>query len=901
MMAGRNASSGGKSAAKRWSTARRHGLVVLLLSTTALTGIAAAPALAADTTWDGSTDSNWFDNSNWDTNAAPTAADDVFINATTGSPVIDSGNDAMANEVAIGTLLTGGLLEISGAGSTLTAAGALVGVFRPGSMAFTLGSTGTIGYTYIGDSSQGSGLVTVDLGSSVDLELLYVGFEGTGTLSLASGGDVTSNFAYVGNKVGSEGVAQVGGLGSTWTTNFLSVGYSGQGDLEVYDGGVVTAGDTVQIGVEATGAGTAAVAGTGSQLMAGGQITVGHNGTGTLTISDGGLVSVDAGSGALNIAQNSGSSGVVWIGAGFNETATGAGALDAATVQFGAGAGYMVFNHTETSYTFDTAISGLGLLYNYAGVTNLTGDASGFTGQTNVYGGSLYVNNVLGGLVVVNDEGTLGGSGTLGVLALGSGGTLAPGNSVGILNVASATFASGSTYEVELNDGGNVAGVNNDILSATGVVTINGGTVHVTPENGVDDGSSYTPGTTYHIIHSPDSVVGTFDALADGFAFLDFVLNYDPNNVFLTSSVATSFCLSGMTANQCAVGDAVFSFGSGSVFDAVLTLSNAEAPGALDQLSGEIHASVASLLVEDSRFVREAAIDRLRQAFTAPDAGSGTGSGVGVAAWGRSFGSLARREGDGNAAAMDRDIGGVFLGGDAALTDDVRLGLMGGYSRSNFSVDDRMSSGSADTWTLGAYGGGAWGGFSLKGGAAYSWHSVETDRSVAFTGFSDDLSAGYSARTFQAYGEAALGVEAGPVRFEPFASFAYVDLSTDGFTEHGGEAALTSADSAFSATFTTLGLRAETAMVLGEAEATLRGTLGWRHGFADTPDAALGFVSGGDAFTVAGVPPVEDVLVLGVGFDLNLAAGARLGLAYSGQFGSGQSDQGVKAHLAVNF
>lgn len=897
-MIDRNASSGGKRAARR-GVARRPGLVVLLLSTTALTGIAAAPALAADTTWDGSTDSNWFDGSNWDTNAVPTAADDVFINATIGSPVIDSGNDAIANEVAIGTFPTGGLLEISGAGSSLAAAGALVGVFRPGSMAFTLGSTGTIGYTYIGDSSQGSGLVTVDLDSSVDLELLYVGFEGTGTLSLASGGDVTSNFAYVGNKAGSEGVAQVDGLGSTWTTNFLSVGYSGQGDLEISDGGVVTAGDTVQIGVEATGVGTAAVAGTDSQLMAGVQVTVGQNGTGTLTIADGGLVSVGAGSGALNIAANAGSSGVVWIGAGFNETATGAGALDAATVQFGAGAGYMVFNHTETSYTFDTAISGLGTLYNYAGVTNLTGDASGFTGQTNVYGGSLYVNNLLGGLVVVNDEGTLGGSGTLGVLALGSGGTLAPGNSVGILNVASATFASGSTYEVELNDSGNIAGTNNDIVSATGVVTINGGTVHVTPENGVDDGSSYVPGTTYHIIHSSDSVVGTFDALADSYAFLDFVLNYDPSNVFLTSSVATSFCLSGMTANQCAVGDAVFSLGSGSVFDAVVNLSDVEAPGALDQLSGEIHASVASLLIEDSRFARETTSDRLRQAFKAPDAGPGTGSGI--AAWGRAFGSLSRRDGDGNFAAMDRDIGGLFMGGDAALTDDVRLGLMGGYSRSNFSVDDRTSSGSADTWTLGAYGGGAWNAFSLKGGAAYSWHGVETDRSVAFTGFSDDLSADYSARTFQAYGEAALGFEAGPARFEPFAGIAYVDLSTDGFTENGGEAALTSADSAFSATFTTLGLRAEAAMVLGGADATLRGMLGWRHGFADAPDATLGFVSGGDAFTVAGVPPAEDVLVLGAGFDVNLTAGARLGLAYSGQFGAGHSDQGVKAHLSVNF
>src|SRR5690606_28599531 len=106
-------------------------------------------------------------------------------------------------------------------------------------------------------------------------------------------------------------------------------------------------------------------------------------------------------------------------------------------------------------------------------------------------------------------------------------------------------------------------------------------------------------------------VVGTFDALTDDYAFLNFALNYDPSNVFLTSSIATSFCLTDMTVNQCATGDGVFSVGSGDVFDAVVNLSDAEAPDALDQLSGEIHASAKTGLLEDSRFVREAALSRL--------------------------------------------------------------------------------------------------------------------------------------------------------------------------------------------------------------------------------------------------------------------------------------------------
>ncbi|PRD40341.1 autotransporter outer membrane beta-barrel domain-containing protein, partial [Phyllobacterium phragmitis] len=118
-----------------------------------------------------------------------------------------------------------------------------------------------------------------------------------------------------------------------------------------------------------------------------------------------------------------------------------------------------------------------------------------------------------------------------------SGGTLAPGNSIGTLNVANITINAGSTYTVELNDGGFVAGTNSDLLNATGTATINGGNVHVTPVNGTDDGSTYTVGGVYTIITAGTAVTGTFDTLTDDYAFLNFALGYDANNVFLTSSL----------------------------------------------------------------------------------------------------------------------------------------------------------------------------------------------------------------------------------------------------------------------------------------------------------------------------------------------------------------------------
>ncbi|MCL2636571.1 MAG: autotransporter outer membrane beta-barrel domain-containing protein, partial [Betaproteobacteria bacterium] len=78
---------------------------------------------------------------------------------------------------------------------------------------------------------------------------------------------------------------------------------------------------------------------------------------------------------------------------------------------------------------------------------------------------------------------------------------------------------------------------------------------------------------------------------------------------------------------------------AGKVLGGLLSAPNARA--AFDALSGEIHASAQTALIEDSRFVREAATDRLRS----PSGNAGASSmtvaekGGSAYAWGRAFGS----------------------------------------------------------------------------------------------------------------------------------------------------------------------------------------------------------------------------------------------------------------------
>lgn len=232
---------------------------------------------------------------------------------------------------------------------------------------------------------------------------------------------------------------------------------------------------------------------------------------------------------------------------------------------------------------------------------------------------------------------------------------------------------------------------------------------------------------------------------------------------------------------------------------------------------------------------------------------------------------------------------------------DWRLGLLAGYSRTSFNTDDGASSGDSNNCHIGAYGGRHWGALGVRAGAAYTWHAIETNRNVSFPGLNETLKADYDAGTAQAFVEAGYRVEKGRFAFEPFAGLAYVSTSTDAFTETGGSAALSSAETSFDSTTTTLGLRAATDVSLGDMAATVRSGLGWRHAFGAVDPTSIVAFAGGDSFTVYGTPIARDALLVEAGLDVAISAKANLGLSYTGQIANSARDHGVKASLAVKF
>lgn len=560
---------------------------------------------------------------------------------------------------------------------------------------------------------------------------------------------------------------------------------------------------------------------------------------------------------------------------------------------------------------FDGNMDGTGsLTKSGTGVLVLNG-ANIYTGGTTVKEGGLVIGDAshsgafLGGTVSVENGAHLSGAGFIGGLYAGAGSIIAPGNSIGTLKVTgNLEFDAGATYVAEIDAAGK-----SDRIDVSGTAALGGAKVYVEKAAG-----TYMPGKRYTILSAEGGITGTFGDMSQNMPFVDLGLAYDANAVYLDiARNDVDFIATAKTSNQKSVALAVEELGAdNAVYDTVVMQDSEDnARRAFNALSGEVHASTRTAIINDSSIVRNAVMDRIGAAFggernaasssVATDADSAQISAARAAIWGQALGQWSQSGADGNAARLKQSTGGFVAGYDAEVVENWRLGALAGYSRTSFDVNDRDSSGHSDNYHLGIYGGSQWDATLLKAGVAYSWHKIETDRFVAFPGFAESLDTDYSANTFQAFGELSHRFDLNGTAIEPFANVAVVRLQTDRFNEQGGNAALQIGKETTTTTFTTLGLRVSAPVVFGSMNARLNGAVGWQHAYGDTIPTAAAAFDAGTVFEVAGAPIAKDTAIIKAGFDIDLGNHTTLGLEYSGQHGSSFNQNSGKAKLSVKF
>ena len=447
------------------------------------------------------------------------------------------------------------------AGATITVRDQLVGILMQGNRAIA-NNAGTINAGTSGAAIDVSGDDAMITSSGV-INVV----DNSAALSAQGDRALITHLGTVNGGIGAAGVAFNGSFGTVNNAGRITLGDDSTGIAVLGDSNIVTNSGTITVG---------------GGFAAG--IDVSNFGGNNIVNNTG---SINVGAGAVGILLQG--SGTVFNSGTIN-AATGFAAIELcgcgnSVLTLGPGSvinGLVIGNGTDTFQlggtgrdSFNLGLIGAGQQYdgfatfNKVGSSNWTVTGTGAQ-DWNVLGGTLSANGVINGVVTVNAGGTLGGTGIIDNVFV-NGGVLAPGNSIGTLNVAgSLTFSAASSYMVE------ISGASSDLTRVTGVATLGGATVVVVPTG--------TVAKQYTILTATGGVPDTFNPVVSGVSpNLNPSLSYDANNVYLNFALNYG---GGLNINQQNVANALTNFfnTTGGIPVGFAALS----PAGLTQVSGEL-------------------------------------------------------------------------------------------------------------------------------------------------------------------------------------------------------------------------------------------------------------------------------------------------------------------------
>jgi len=310
----------------------------------------------------------------------------------------------------------------------------------------------------IGNTAGTSGSLIVQGADSKVTGTTLSALEGQSNISVLDGGSlsVPSGIFLGGSAAATNGGVANVAVSGTNSRITSTVGYHHHsGTLEVSGGGLVSS-KIMALGAFAGDSVTALVTGDGSRLSSVGiAIGVGAAGTATVTVAEGGTLSGNNGTTAINLAANATGVATLNIGAAVGGAAVAPGTVVASKINGGLGTAVVNFNHNASAYDFATPITGSTSVNHVgSGTTTLTG-VSDYTGATNVAGGTLR-------------------AGAASVLSSASAHTVAAGGTLD-LNGFEQTLSS-------LNNAGTVSlagSTPGNTLTVTGAYVGNGGTLRM--------------------------------------------------------------------------------------------------------------------------------------------------------------------------------------------------------------------------------------------------------------------------------------------------------------------------------------------------------------------------------------------------------------------------------------
>ncbi|WP_168942072.1 autotransporter domain-containing protein [Parazoarcus communis] len=473
-----------------------------------------------------------------------------------------------------------GTVTVDGANSSWTNDGSLiVGSSGAGQLDVLNGASVTTQEAVLA-AAAASGVTVSGAGSELDIDgAFYVGIGGNATLHIADGGTVWSDATVVARHASSVSEVTVTGTGSSWNTGDLLLGgdpgdpssFGGTATLEVLDGASVsTAG--ARLGGVANGSGTVTI--DDATWTSSGLLSIGYAGSGSFTVQNGALANTNGGLIVGHLAGSVGIGSVTGVGSSLNNTgnlyignegdgtltiADGASASSTGTVYLGAASGGSGTLNIDTGGSFDAGTSTMLIGYGGSGAVNITegtlesdgavlGAGSGSDGTVTVDGAnSSWTNN--GSL-------TVGSSGT-GQLDVLNGASVTTQQTVLAAAAASSLTVSGAGSELDI-DGAFYVGIG-------GNATLN-----------IADGGSVSSGATVVARHASSVSEVTVTGTGSSWTTAGLLLGGDPGDPSSLGGTATLEVLDGasISTGQALLGGVADGSGSVTVDDASWTASD---------------------------------------------------------------------------------------------------------------------------------------------------------------------------------------------------------------------------------------------------------------------------------------------------------------------------------------
>ncbi|MFC5431665.1 autotransporter domain-containing protein [Paraburkholderia denitrificans] len=782
----------------------------------------------------------------------------TLTNTATGT--ITGAGRGIFNSGTIGIVNNMGLLAGSG-----TVSGSIFGIDNSGGSIGTILNSGTIkgstytgtivGYGVLGENSGTIG--TLNNSGTITNELGVLIRSGATLGTLTNTGAIVGTFSGVVAQTGTIGVIDntglISGATSQTVTGFPSSPYTGIFALAGASIGSVTNSGTI--------------AGLFNAIKVDSTSTIGQ-------IVNSGLIAGNITNAGTHDLSISGGSGAVFgtltgISGGIGSSAAGTITNTSSNVVFGSG----------------------NLLLNDQ--VNVGSHA------VNNIGATLQVNNP----IAITGNYTQGASATLlvgvadGAVAGGS-----PGSDSGygrLVVSGTANIASGSAVTLQkLNAYGFAAGQRFVVIDAAGT------------------GTNYNEGTLRYSIAGTTGLVATGAAVANG-EKSDLVLTL----ANATTSTPTSPAPTGATApnavsaltglaNYTGISPALL-----NLYNASLALDAGGSTQALNaagkQLSPTSQTSSSRAAAAPTYDVLDIISSHANGLRLAQNRGSGISTGDASPSWGvwgQAFGGHASQDERDAVDGYSANYGGLLFGVDRSVTETWRVG--GAFSYSNAAVNNTGDTAGNNT-RINSYG--------LLGYASYvanRWYAnlsvgaiqqrYDTNRLVAFPGFSGDAHGSFNGQQYVARGEVGYPLALGVATVTPLASLTYSYLHQSAYTESGGNGAALSVDSSHLSSVTTdIGAKIEREVPTSFGVLVPDLTVAWRHEYDNTRALTNATFaadpSGQTSFTVLGTSPMTNSAILTAGVTLLNQKNLSLTARYDVQIGQGYLSQAGSVRLRQLF